>query len=97
MISRDTVEHVAALARLGLTDAEIDRMREQLSHILATIEQLRDVDTSQVGPTASVIALENVMRDDVAAAPMQREATLANAPLRDGAFLRVPTVLEEGR
>ena len=97
MISRETVEHVAALARLGLTDAEIDRMREQLSHILATIEQLRDVDTSQVGPTASVIALENVMRDDVAAAPMQREATLANAPLRDGAFLRVPTVLEEGR
>lgn len=97
MISRDTVEHVAALARLGLTDAEIDRMREQLSHILATIEQLRDVDTSQVGPTASVIALENVMRDDVPAAPMQREATLANAPLRDGAFLRVPTVLEEGR
>ncbi len=97
MISRETVEHVAALARLGLTDAEIDRMREQLSHILATIEQLRDVDTSQVGPTASVIALENVMRDDVAAAPMDREATLANAPLRDGAFLRVPTVLEEGR
>lgn len=97
MISRETVEHVAALARLGLTDAEVDRMREQLSHILATIEQLRDVDTSQVGPTASVIALENVMRDDVAAAPMDREATLANAPLRDGAFLRVPTVLEEGR
>ena len=84
MISRETVEHVAALARLGLTDAEIDRMREQLSHILATIEQLRDVDTSQVGPTASVIALENVMRDDVAAAPMQREATLAQraAPRR---------------
>jgi aspartyl-tRNA(Asn)/glutamyl-tRNA(Gln) amidotransferase subunit C len=97
MISRETVEHVAALARLGLTDAEIDRMREQLSHILATIEQLRDVDTSQVGPTASVIALENVMRDDVTVAPMEREATLANAPLRDGAFLRVPTVLEEGR
>jgi aspartyl-tRNA(Asn)/glutamyl-tRNA(Gln) amidotransferase subunit C len=97
MISRETVEHVAALARLGLTDAEIDRMREQLSHILATIEQLRDVDTSEVGPTASVIALENVMRDDVTVAPMEREATLANAPLRDGAFLRVPTVLEEGR
>ncbi len=97
MISRETVEHVAALARLGLTDAEIDRMQEQLSHILATIEQLRDVDTSQVDPTASVIALENVMRDDVASAPMDREATLANAPLRDGAYLRVPTVLEEGR
>jgi aspartyl-tRNA(Asn)/glutamyl-tRNA(Gln) amidotransferase subunit C len=97
MISRETVEHVAALARLGLTDAEIDRMQEQLSHILETIEQLRDVDTSQVDPTASVIALENVMRDDVATAPMEREAAMANAPQRDGAFLRVPTVLEEGR
>ena len=97
MISRETVEHVAALARLGLTDAEIDRMQEQLSHILETIEQLRDVDTSQVDPTASVIALENVMRDDVATAPMEREAAMANAPQLDGAFLRVPTVLEEGR
>ena len=97
MISRETVEHVARLARLGLTDAELDRMQEQLSHILETIEQLRDVDTSSVGPTASVIALENVMRDDVARAPMTREAALANAPRREGDHLRVPTVLEEGR
>ena len=72
-------------------------MREQLSNILAAIETLRDVDTSHVGPTASVIALENVMRDDEARAPMSREAALANAPLRDDGFLRVPTVLEEGR
>ncbi len=97
MISRETVEHVAALARLGLSDDEVDRMQEQLSHILETIEQLRDVDTSSVDPTASVIALENVMRDDVARPPMSREAALANAPRREGDHLRVPTVLEEGR
>ena len=97
MISRETVEHVAALARLGLTDAEIDLMQTQLSHILETIEQLRDVDTSSVDPTASVIALENVMRDDQVVAPMSREAALANAPARDGDHLRVPTVLEAGR
>jgi aspartyl-tRNA(Asn)/glutamyl-tRNA(Gln) amidotransferase subunit C len=97
MISRETVEHVARLARLGLTDEELDRMQVQLSHILETIEQLRDVDTSSVGPTASVIALENVMRDDVARPPMTREAALANAPRREGHHLRVPTVLEEGR
>ena len=97
MISRETVEHVARLARLGLTEDELDRMQEQLSHILETIEQLRDVDTSSVGPTASVIALENVMRDDVARAPMTRGAALANAPRREGDPLRVPTVLEEGR
>ena len=96
-ISRDDVLHVAHLARLHLTDDEVDRMQEQLSNILAAIETLRDVDTSQVGPTASVIQLENVMRDDVARPGLTREAALANAPLRDDPFLRVPTVLEEGR
>jgi aspartyl-tRNA(Asn)/glutamyl-tRNA(Gln) amidotransferase subunit C len=96
-ISRETVEHVAHLARLHLTDDEVDRMQAQLSKILAAIETLRDVDTSHVGPTASVIALENVMRDDEVRPGMGRDAALANAPLRDDPFLRVPTVLEEGR
>ncbi len=96
-ISRETVEHVATLARLHLTDDEIDRMRMQLSKILDAIETLRDVDTSHVGPTASVIELENVMRDDEVRLGIGREAALANAPLRDDPFLRVPTVLEEGR
>ena len=96
-ISRSDVEHVADLARLHLTDEELDRMQTQLSNILEAIETLRDVDTSHVGPTASVIQLENVMREDEPMPPMRREATLANAPLRDDPFLRVPTVLEEGR
>lgn len=96
-ITRDDVEHVAHLARLHLSDEEIDRMQAQLSNILEAIETLRDVDTSQVGPTASVIQLENVMRDDVPSNPMPRDVALANAPLRDDPFLRVPTVLEEGR
>ena len=97
MITRAEVEHVALLARLGLTDEEIDRMQAQLSHILETIERLRDVDTSQVGPTAQVIALENVMRDDEPRPGFDREAALANAPQREGPMLRVPVVLEQGR
>ena len=96
-ISRDDVLHVARLARLHLSDEEVDRMQAQLSNILEAIETLRDVDTSHVGPTASVIQLENVMREDVARPGISREAALANAPLRDDPFLRVPTVLEEGR
>jgi aspartyl-tRNA(Asn)/glutamyl-tRNA(Gln) amidotransferase subunit C len=96
-ITRADVEHVAHLARLHLTDDEIDLMQTQLSNILEAIETLRDVDTSHVGPTASVIQLENVMRDDAARPGMTRESVLANAPLRDDPFLRVPTVLEEGR
>jgi aspartyl-tRNA(Asn)/glutamyl-tRNA(Gln) amidotransferase subunit C len=96
-ITRDDVVHVASLARLHLSDEEIDRMQAQLSKILAAVEALRDVDTSHIGPTASVLGLENVMRDDTPAEPMRRDAALANAPLRDDPYLRVPTVLEEGR
>lgn len=97
MISRSEVEHVAGLARLGLTDDEVERMAAQLNRILEAIGQLQSVDTSSVGPTAQVIALENVMRDDVARPGISREAALANAPLREGALLRVPVILEEGR
>ena len=97
MISRTDVEHVASLARLGLTDDEIDLMQGQLNRILEAIGQLASVDTSAVGPTAQVIELENVMREDVPRSSMDREAALANAPLREGAHLRVPVVLEEGR
>ena len=96
-ITRADVEHVAHLARLHLGDEELDRMQTQLSNILEAIETLQLVDTSHVGPTASVIQLENVMREDEPIAPMRRDAALANAPLRDDPFLRVPTVLEEGR
>lgn len=91
------MEHVAELARLHLTDEELDRMQGQLSRILEAIAVLRDVDTSQVGPTATVLALENVMRDDEPRDGISREAALANAPLREGDHLRVPLVLKEGR
>jgi aspartyl-tRNA(Asn)/glutamyl-tRNA(Gln) amidotransferase subunit C len=97
MISREDVEHVAELARLGLSDEEIDLMQGQLNRILEAVNQLQAVDTSSVGPTASVLGLENVMRDDVPRSSMDREAVLANAPLREGPLLRVPVVLEEGR
>ena len=97
MISRADVEHVARLARLGLADAEIDQMVGQLSRILEAIGKLQEVDTSSVGPTAQVIELENVMRDDVARDGIGREQALAQAPLREGPLLRVPVILEEGR
>ena len=97
MISREDVQHVAALARLGLSDEEIDLMQGQLNRILEAVGQLQAVDTSSVGPTAQVIALENVMRDDVARPSMPREAALGNAPLREGPMVRVPVILEEGR
>lgn len=97
MISRADVEHVALLARLGLTDEELDPMVTQLNAILEAIGVLATADTSMVGPTAQVIPLENVMRDDVVRPGLDREAALANVPARDGDHVRVPVVLEEGR
>jgi len=97
MITRADVENVAALARLHLTDDELARMEGQLSRILEAIEVLRDVDTSHVGPTASVLALENVMRPDDPEDGISRDAALANAPVREGDHLRVPLILKEGR
>ncbi len=97
MITRADVEHVAVLARLGLDDAEVVRMVTQLNSIFEAVGVLADVDTSMVGPTAQVIPLENVMRDDIARPGLSRDAALANVPLRDGDHVRVPVVLEEGR
>lgn len=97
MISREEVEHVAALARLGLSEDELAGMQTQLSRILEAVAKLRDVDTSSIGPTAQVIALENVMRDDIVRPGLTHESALANSPLSEGRFVRVATVLEEGR
>lgn len=93
-ISRADVQHVAHLARLGLSEDEQDRLATQLSHILDAMESLRRLDTSSIPPTAQVIPLRNVMREDVPHEPFPAEEILRNAPqTRDGQFV-VPTVLE---
>ena len=97
MISREEVEHVAALARLGLSEDETEAMQHHLSRILEVAAELQRVDTSMIGPTAQVIELENVMRDDEARPGLSRHAALENAPMAEGPFVRVPVVLDEGR
>jgi aspartyl-tRNA(Asn)/glutamyl-tRNA(Gln) amidotransferase subunit C len=89
------VEHVARLARLALDADEKERMRSQLDAILGYIEQLRRVNTDGVEPTAHVLPLVNVLRDDEVRPSYPVEAMLANAPdAQDGQF-RVPRILEE--
>ncbi len=93
-LSREEVLHIARLARLGLTEAEIDRMREQLSDILESFEILQQVDTSGVLPTAQSVALQNVVRDDKVAPSLPPSEVLANAPRKEGGYFRVRAVLE---
>jgi aspartyl-tRNA(Asn)/glutamyl-tRNA(Gln) amidotransferase subunit C len=87
------VEHVASLARLGLTDDEKERLRDQLSSILDHISALDEIDTVTIPPTAQVIALTNVMRDDVVRPSLPRDAVLANAPRVADGFFEVHAVL----
>ncbi|MFC1967223.1 Asp-tRNA(Asn)/Glu-tRNA(Gln) amidotransferase subunit GatC [Chloroflexota bacterium] len=93
-LSREEVLHIARLARLGLTDDEIDKLGGQLSNILDNFEILQQVDTADVPPTAQPIILSNVVRDDEVAPSLTPDEVLANAPRREGEFFRIRPVLE---
>jgi aspartyl-tRNA(Asn)/glutamyl-tRNA(Gln) amidotransferase subunit C len=92
-LTRSDVEHVAYLARLGLSAAELDVLEGQLNHILDQYAKLAELDTSAIPPTAQTIELENILRDDVVTPSLPVEAVLGNAPARSGDFVLVPPIL----
>ena len=94
-LSRADVQHVAHLARLGLSDAELTRLEGELNHIVDQYAILAALDTDAIPPTAQTIELENILRDDVALPSLPVEAVLANAPAREGDFIVVPPILTE--
>jgi len=93
-LSREEVVHIALLARLGLSEAELEKFREQLSNILENFEILQQVDTSDVPPTAYPIPLENVVREDETSPSLPQSEILANAPRQEESWFRVKAVLE---
>jgi aspartyl-tRNA(Asn)/glutamyl-tRNA(Gln) amidotransferase subunit C len=95
IITRQEVEHVALLARLAFEPDEIERFTSQLNDILGHVARLDDLDTSQVAPTASVVAgLSTPLREDEPWVGPLREEVLAGAPASERGFYRVPRVLE---
>jgi aspartyl-tRNA(Asn)/glutamyl-tRNA(Gln) amidotransferase subunit C len=94
-LSADEVRHVAELAKLRLTEAEIEQFAGQLSAILEYAERLQEVDTSSVPPTPYILPLVNVMREDVPAPSLSNKEALANAPDSEDGFFRVRAVFEE--
>ena len=92
-LSREDVEHVAHLARLGLSDEELARLEGQLNHILDQYAILASVPTDHIAPTAQTIELENILRDDTTRPSLQVDAVLRNAADNDGSFIVVPRVL----
>jgi len=93
-LNREEVLHIALLARLGLTETEVNRLSEQLSNILENFEALQQVDTTGIPPTAQSMPLQNVVQEDNATPSLPQRQILANAPRKDGNFFRVKAVLE---
>lgn len=94
-LSREEVRRIAELAKLELSDAEVDLYAGQLSAVLNYFRQLQEVDTSHIEPTASVLPLRNVLRDDLAQPPLTPAQVTANAARSLGDQFLVPTVLDE--
>ncbi len=87
------VRYVAKLARIELTDEEVDRFGAQLADLLDHVNALADLDTAQVAATAQVIESRNVEREDREVPCLDQETVLAGAPSRQGEFFRVPRIV----
>lgn len=94
-IDESQVRHIAHLARITLTDAEVAAFGVQFANILKHFETLSEVNTDGVEPTAHPLPITNVLRDDEPVAPIGVEAALANAPARDTPYFKVPKVLDQ--
>src|SRR5918912_3484526 len=92
-LSRADVEHVAHLARLGLTDDELTRLEGQLNHILDQYAILVRLQTDDIPPTAQTIELENILRDDVPRPSLPVEAVLGNAAETRDDYVVVPPII----
>ena len=93
-LSREDVIHITQLARLGVTEEEIDRFTGQLSDILENFEALKRIDTEGVPPTAQPIPLSNVLKEDAPRESLPQDEILANASGREGEFFRIRAVLD---
>ena len=91
MIDREQVLHVARLARLRLTDDEVERMAGELSAILGHVERIGELDLEGVEPTSHVVEVANALRPDEPRPSLPREVALANAPDADGEGFLVPS------
>ena len=93
-VDHATVRKIASLARIAVTKEQVEAMVSELNNILGWIEQLGEVDTSQVGPMTAVIANHLRLRDDAVTDGDVRDKVLANAPAAEHGFFGVPKVIE---
>lgn len=93
-ITQETIQTVANLARLNLTEGEKEKLTTEMAGILAYVDKLNELDTEGVEPTQHVLDISNVLREDVTGPSFPREKILANAPSREDGCFKVPKVVE---
>jgi aspartyl-tRNA(Asn)/glutamyl-tRNA(Gln) amidotransferase subunit C len=93
-VTSEQVRHIAKLARIGMSDSEIEALVPELNNILGWVEQLAEVNTDGVEPLATVVDLKLRLRDDAVTDGNIRDAVLANAPEAQHGFFAVPKVIE---
>ena len=93
-VTRDTIEHIAGLARLNITEAEKDKLTLEMENILSYVDKLNELDTTGLKPMEHVIPLKNVLREDKAEKSYDRDIMLANAPSSEDGCFKVPKVVE---
>ncbi|MBF0538283.1 MAG: Asp-tRNA(Asn)/Glu-tRNA(Gln) amidotransferase subunit GatC [Nitrospirae bacterium] len=93
-ISQRDVEHIAALSRLRLTQEEKELFGNQLNDILLYVNQLNELDTTDITPTSHVVPLRNIFREDTVQPSIAIDNALSNAPDKTGGFYRVPKIIE---
>ena len=93
-VTRETIQHVADLARLNLTETEKERLTSDMEKIISYVDKLNELDTSGIKPMEHVIPIRNVLREDKAEKSYDREKILANAPLSEDGCFKVPKVVE---
>lgn len=92
-ITKDNVLYVAGLARLELSEMEVEKYEVELSEVLKFIDKLNELDTEDIEPTAHVLGISNVFREDIIEESFEVEDILANAPYKEDDYFKVPSIL----
>lgn len=93
-ITKETIEHVANLSRLNLTEEEKEKLTFEMADILTYVDKLNELDTTGVEPTQHVLSIKNVFRKDISGTSYDREKILSNAPSGENGCFKVPKVVE---
>ena len=93
-VTKQDIDTVASLSRLNIRDDEVEGVMEQLDKFLTYVDNLKEIDTTNIEPTTYALKMQNVFREDIVKPSLPRDDALSNAPLKEDGYFKVPRVLE---